>query len=254
MDVATIAADAPRRATVEEMATREGTSAALGIFFGGGRVEMWATDASAGRTLMQNLPLDQGAPDRRATIVAVKAVDLLKATLAEIWSAPPPPGESAEPPPEPVVVAPPPPPVAVVIEHPRRTTTAEARRSLLAHRRRGLAAGGQRQRLGARDCALDGAGRLRPGGAPDAVGARVEHRRHPDERVGAAHAADRTGRAAALVARLAPPARRAGDRRGRAPPVDRRDRRARLPEREPAAPGRPRPAPAPASRGTFTRT
>src|SRR5689334_10690220 len=74
MDVATIAADAPRRATVEEMAAREGTSAALGIFFGSGRVEMWATDASAGRTLMQNMRLDQGTPDRRAAIVAVKAV------------------------------------------------------------------------------------------------------------------------------------------------------------------------------------
>ena len=118
MDVATIAADAPRRATVEEMATREGTSAALGIFFGSGRVEMWASDASAGRTLMQNLPLDPGTADRRATIVAVKAVDLLKATLAEIWSAPPPP-VSEPPPPEPVIVAPPPPPpVAVVIQHP----------------------------------------------------------------------------------------------------------------------------------------
>jgi hypothetical protein len=116
MDVATIAADAPRRATVEEMATREGTSAALGIFFAAGRVEMWASDASAGRTLMQNLPLDQGTPDRRATIVAVKAVDLLKATLAEIWSAPPPP--VSEPlPPEPVIVAPP--PVTRVIEHPK---------------------------------------------------------------------------------------------------------------------------------------
>jgi hypothetical protein len=117
MDVATIAADAPRRATVEEMAAREGTSAALGIFFGAGRVEMWASDASAGRTLMQNLPLDQGTPDRRATIVAVKAVDLLKATLAEIWSAPPPP--VSEPlPPEPVIVAPPPPPpAAIVVEH-----------------------------------------------------------------------------------------------------------------------------------------
>ncbi len=119
MDVATIAADAPRRATVEEMATHEGTSAALGIFFGGGRVEMWASDASAGRTLMQNLPLDQGTPDRRAAIVAVKAVDLLKATLAEIWSAPPPSNITSEPPPpEPVVSAPPPPPVAVVVEHP----------------------------------------------------------------------------------------------------------------------------------------
>ncbi len=116
MDVATIAADAPRRATVEEMATREGTSAALGIFFGSGRVEMWASDASAGRTLMENLPLDAGAPDRRATIVAVKAVDLLKATLAEIWSAPPPVSEPLTP--EPVIVAPPPPPVTVVIDHP----------------------------------------------------------------------------------------------------------------------------------------
>jgi len=88
MDVATIAADAPRRSTVEEMAARGGVTAALGIFVGGDRVEMWAADASAGRTLMQNLPLDPGASDRRATIVAVKAVDLLKATLAEIWSAP----------------------------------------------------------------------------------------------------------------------------------------------------------------------
>lgn len=126
MDVATISADAPRRATVEEMAAREGTSAALGIFFGGGRVEMWATDASAGRTLMQNMRLDQGTPDRSAAIVAVKAVDLLKATLAEIWSAPPPSPEP-EPPPEPVVVAPPPPPEAVVIEHPPVDDAAERR-------------------------------------------------------------------------------------------------------------------------------
>ena len=118
MDVATIAADAPRRATVEEMAAREGTSAALGIFFGGGRVEMWATDASAGRTLMQNMRLDQGTPDRRAAIVAVKAVDLLKATLAEIWSTPPPGPAEPEPlPPAPEAVALPP-PIAVVIEHP----------------------------------------------------------------------------------------------------------------------------------------
>jgi hypothetical protein len=118
MDVATIAADAPRRATVEEMAAREGTAAALGIFFGGGRVEMWATDASAGRTLMQNLPLDQGAADRRAAIVAVKAVDLLKATLAEIWTAPPASPMVIEPPPPEPVIAPPPPPVTVVVDHP----------------------------------------------------------------------------------------------------------------------------------------
>ena len=85
MDVATVAADAPRRGTVEELAAHGGATAALGIFFSAGRVEMWAADANAGRTLMQNLPLDVGTPERRAAIVAVKAVDLLKATLAEIW-------------------------------------------------------------------------------------------------------------------------------------------------------------------------
>ena len=115
MDVATIAADAPRRGSVEEMAARAGITAALGIFVGGDRVEMWAADATAGRTLMQNLPLDPGATDRRATIVAVKAVDLLKATLAEIWSTPPAPREPA--PPE--VERPLPPP-------PEATTTAPA--------------------------------------------------------------------------------------------------------------------------------
>jgi hypothetical protein len=115
MDVTTIAADAPRRGSVEEIAAHEGVTAALGIFVSGDRVEMWASDAAAGRTLMQNLPLAPGVTDRRATIVAVKAVDLLKATLAEIWSAPaeplpvqvPPPPE----PPEAEVAAQPAPPV-----------------------------------------------------------------------------------------------------------------------------------------------
>jgi hypothetical protein len=88
MDVVTISTEAPRRGTVEEAANQSGAIAALGIFFGAGRVEMWAADASAGRTLMQNLPLDSGASDRRATVVAVKAVDLLKALLADIWNDP----------------------------------------------------------------------------------------------------------------------------------------------------------------------
>ena len=122
MDVATIAADAPRRASVEEMAMRDGTTAALGIFFGAGRVEMWATDASAGRTLMQNIPLDAGASDRRAAIVAVKAVDLLKATLAEIWTATATATPAPAPPtPEATISAaptPPPAPAAIAVENP----------------------------------------------------------------------------------------------------------------------------------------
>ena len=47
MDVATVSADAPRRGTVEELAAH-GVTAALGIFFSAGRVEMWAADATAG--------------------------------------------------------------------------------------------------------------------------------------------------------------------------------------------------------------
>jgi len=125
MDVTTVAADAPRRSIVEEMAARGGVTAALGIFVGGDRVEMWAADAAAGRTLMQNLPLDPGATDRRATIVAVKAVDLLKATLAEIWSAPAGPLDGVPqevehpapvPPPEATAAAPAPPPVDEELE------------------------------------------------------------------------------------------------------------------------------------------
>jgi hypothetical protein len=62
---------------------------------------------------VQTLPLSSAAPERRATVLAVKAVDLLKATLAEVWVAalpapnssssatpvpsPPPPRAAAEP-------------------------------------------------------------------------------------------------------------------------------------------------------------
>ena len=80
-----VAADVDRRATVEREVRKGNARAAFGIFFGTGVAEIWVTDAVSGRTAVQMLPLDAATPERRAAVLAVKAVDLLKATLAEIW-------------------------------------------------------------------------------------------------------------------------------------------------------------------------
>jgi hypothetical protein len=96
-----VAADVDRRAAVEREVRRGNARAAFGIFFGGGSAEIWVTDAATGRSAVQTLPLDAASPERRAAVLAVKAVDLLKATLAEIWINPP-----VAPLPGPVPVAP----------------------------------------------------------------------------------------------------------------------------------------------------
>ncbi len=96
-----VAADVDRRAAVEREVRRGNARAAFGIFFGGGSAEIWVTDAATGRSAVQTLPLDAASPERRAAVLAVKAVDLLKATLAEIWINPP-----VAPLPAPVPVAP----------------------------------------------------------------------------------------------------------------------------------------------------
>ena len=80
-----VAANVDRRATVEREVRKGNARAAFGIFFGTGGAEIWVTDAVTGRTAVQTLPLDAAAPERRAAVLAVKAVDLLKATLAELW-------------------------------------------------------------------------------------------------------------------------------------------------------------------------
>jgi hypothetical protein len=98
-----VAADVDRRAAVEREVRRGNARAAFGIFFGGGSAEIWVTDAATGRSAVQTLPLDAASPERRAAVLAVKAVDLLKATLAEIWINPP---VAPLPVPTPVPVAP----------------------------------------------------------------------------------------------------------------------------------------------------
>lgn len=89
-----------RRASIERALRDADARAAFGIFFGSGVAEIWVSDSLYGRTVVQTLPLGAAAPERRAAVLAVKAVDLLKATLAEVWiPAPPTPAEPASPPP-----------------------------------------------------------------------------------------------------------------------------------------------------------
>jgi hypothetical protein len=83
VETATAAPDTARRATVEREARRDGATAALGIFLDGGGAEIWVAGGASGRTIVQTLAGDGAPPDRRASVLAVKAVDLLKAALAE---------------------------------------------------------------------------------------------------------------------------------------------------------------------------
>lgn len=122
-----------RRGTVERALRKADARVAFGIFFASGAAEIWVSDAISGRSVVQTLPLGAAAPERRAAVLAVKAVDLLKATLAEVWVAappapsppavPPPPTRPApepaaspapSPPPEPSPPPPPPPRVEVI--------------------------------------------------------------------------------------------------------------------------------------------
>ncbi|HVZ89158.1 MAG TPA: hypothetical protein VHG72_19475 [Polyangia bacterium] len=117
VETQTVPADVDRRATVERALRKADARVAFGIFFGGGSAEIWVSDSLTGRSVVQTLPLGAAPPERRATVAAVKAVDLLKATLAEVWipaPAPPPPAPApaappARTPPETEAPAPPPP-------------------------------------------------------------------------------------------------------------------------------------------------
>jgi len=105
-----VANNVDRRATVERALRKADARAAFGIFFGSGVAEIWVTDSVSGRTVVQTLPLSAAAPERRATVLAVKAVDLLKATLSEVWVVAPPVAPPPSTPPAPHEVEPAPSP------------------------------------------------------------------------------------------------------------------------------------------------
>ncbi|MES1210128.1 MAG: hypothetical protein ABUS79_29685, partial [Pseudomonadota bacterium] len=103
------------REVVERAARASGVLAAMGVFFDAGAPEVWVADARSGRTMVEPL-IDPAGDERRANALAAKAVDLLRALLAEI---------PMEQPHEPLVtvVVPPQPPAGVV------ATVSEAHRS-----------------------------------------------------------------------------------------------------------------------------
>lgn len=102
-----VATSADPRATVETVGRELSPAAAFAIFPGAptpdGRpsAEIWVSDRLTGRATVEHLTVDPRDGDRRAAVLAVRAVELLKASVAELWvggSAPPrPPPPSAPP-------------------------------------------------------------------------------------------------------------------------------------------------------------
>jgi hypothetical protein len=60
--------------------------------------EIWVSDRVVDRTSVERMRIDNAEPGRGATVLAVRAVELLKASLAEFWTTP----QIARPPPPPV--------------------------------------------------------------------------------------------------------------------------------------------------------
>ena len=98
--------DAPRQ-VVETEARRPGVAAAMGIFFDAAEPEIWVADARSGRTTVEPL-MDPAGGEQRPGVLAAKAVDLLRAVLADV-----PVGERPAPPAPPPVA-----PVAISVSAP----------------------------------------------------------------------------------------------------------------------------------------
>ncbi len=78
------AADGAPRQLVEAGAHRAGVAAAMGIFFDAAEPEVWVANARSGRTTVEPLMPPDG--ERRPSVLAAKAVELLKAALIEVPS------------------------------------------------------------------------------------------------------------------------------------------------------------------------
>lgn len=74
----------PSRDEIVEIARREGAVAALAVIPRGTEVEIWLVDRVTGKTVVRELVSDRGAPSDDADLVAICAVEMLRATLMEI--------------------------------------------------------------------------------------------------------------------------------------------------------------------------
>jgi len=120
---------APRQ-MVETEARRPGVAAAMGIFFDGAEPEVWVADARSGRTTVQPL-MDPAGGEPRPGVLAAKAVDLLRAILAEL------PSRERPAPPAPVTPVPP-----VLVAAPAPSPPPASRRGILLVGGAWLRAGG----------------------------------------------------------------------------------------------------------------
>jgi len=93
----------PSRSVVETAASELNPLAVFAIFHDRSKVgtsstaEIWVSDRLVDRTSVERMRLDNDEPGRGATVLAVRAVELLKASLAEFWTVP----ERPRPPPAP---------------------------------------------------------------------------------------------------------------------------------------------------------
>jgi hypothetical protein len=101
-----VPAGADPRRTVETEGRDQSPAAAFAIFPGAPAAdgtpsaEIWVSDRLTGRATVERLSVDPRTEDRRAAVLAVRAVELLKASVAELWvhGAEPPKKEAPAPP------------------------------------------------------------------------------------------------------------------------------------------------------------
>lgn len=89
-------ADTPRRA-LEEAALHDGAVAAVRLTPSRDRVEVWIVDRITGKTVLRDVLVAEAEPDRDATI-ALRTVELLRASLMEVDAPHPPRGDTPAPP------------------------------------------------------------------------------------------------------------------------------------------------------------
>lgn len=78
-------------AALVELARAHGAAAAIAVDTAGGRVQVWILDRMTGKLVARQLALAPGSPDDAPREIAVRSVELLRASLLEVEQAPPPP-------------------------------------------------------------------------------------------------------------------------------------------------------------------
>ena len=93
-----IAPDPPSRAQLEDAARKSEAVAAVRIVPSRSGVEVWIVDRITGKTVLREMVTSGGGPASRDATVALRVVELLRASLMELDAAGPPQGDMETPP------------------------------------------------------------------------------------------------------------------------------------------------------------